>query len=123
LLLLLLGKLGVSRLALHSAKLVGLWALTTAASGTFLLEREHGGLDDSFWLQVLNLIGGHLAENLSYDLHSRRELAEDDHCLHGAGKSKPVSLRYVKWLSILVIAGAGWEPVGIVVKRSLLSSA
>ena len=31
LLLLLLGKLGVSRLALHSAKLVGLWALTTAA--------------------------------------------------------------------------------------------
>ena len=55
-LLLLLGKLMVSRLALYSAKLVGLWALTAAASGTFLLKREHGHLDDSLRLQVLDLI-------------------------------------------------------------------
>ena len=31
----------------------------------------------------------------------------------GAGKLKLASLRYVKWLSILVIAGAGWEPAGM----------
>ena len=86
LLLLLLGKLGVSQLALHSAKLVGLWALTTAASSAFLLERESGGLDDTFWLQILDLVGGCLAEDLCYDLHSRRELAEDNHCLHRGRK-------------------------------------
>jgi len=56
LLLLLLGKLRVSGLALYSAKLVGLWALTATTSGTFLLKREHGHLDDSLWLQVLDLI-------------------------------------------------------------------
>ena len=82
LLLLLLGEFGVSRLVLYSAKLVGLRALTTTVSSTFLLEREHGSLDDTFWLQVLNLIWGHLAEYLCYYLHSRRELAEDNHCLH-----------------------------------------
>ena len=38
-----------------------------------------------------------------------------------AGNSKPASLRYAKWLSIFVIAGAGCEPVGIVVERSQLS--
>jgi len=38
LLLLLLGKFGVSRLALHSAKLISLRALTTATSSTFLLK-------------------------------------------------------------------------------------
>jgi len=86
LLLLLLGELGVSWLALHSAKLIGLRALTAAASGAFLLERECGGLDNTFQLQVLNLIGGRLAENLSYDLHSRRELAKNDHHLHGGRK-------------------------------------
>ena len=35
-----------------------------------------------------------------------------------AGKLKPASLRYVKWLSILVIVGVGWELVGMVVIRS-----
>jgi len=83
LLLLLLGELGVSWLALYSAKLVGLKALTTSVRGrAFLLERECGGLDNPIRLQVLDFIWGCLAENLSYDLHSRRELAEDDHCLH-----------------------------------------
>jgi len=86
LLLLLLGELGVSRLALHSAKLIGLRALTTATSCTFLLERECGGLYDTFQLQILDLIQGHLTDNLSYDLHSRRELTEDDHHLHGGRK-------------------------------------
>jgi len=83
LLLLLLGELWVSRLALHSAKLVGLWALTTAASSAFLLEREHGGLYYSFRLQILDLIWRCLTENLSYNLHGRRELTKNDHALHG----------------------------------------
>jgi len=83
LLLLLLGKLWVSRLALHSTKLIGLRALTTATSCPFLLKREHGGLHNTFRLQVFNLVGGCLAEYLHYDLHSRRELAEDNHSLHG----------------------------------------
>ena len=81
-LLLLLGKFGVSQLVLHSAKLIGLRALTTAASGTFLLKGECGCLYNPFQLQVLDFIGGPLAENLSYDLHHRRELAEDNHGLH-----------------------------------------
>ena len=38
------------------------------------------------------------------------------------GNSKPVSLRYAKWLSILVIMGVGWEPVGMVIVRRQLSS-
>jgi len=38
LLLLLLGKFGVSQLVLHSTKLVGLWALTAATGSTFLLK-------------------------------------------------------------------------------------
>jgi len=75
LLLLLLGEFGDHQLALHSAKLVGLWALTTAVSSALLLEREHGGLDDTFWLQILDFVQGCLAEYLHYDLHSRRELA------------------------------------------------
>ena len=86
LLLLLLGEFWVSRLALHSAKLIGLRALTTAASSAFLLKREHGSLHDTFRLEVLNLIWGHLAEYLRYDLHSRRELAKNDHGLHGGRK-------------------------------------
>ena len=86
LLLLLLGKLWVSQLSLHSAKLVGLWALTTAMSSTFLLEREHGDLHNSFWFEILDLIGQRLAENLGYNLHSRRELAKNDHSLHGGRK-------------------------------------
>jgi len=81
-LLLLLGKFGVSQLALHSAKLIGLWALTTATSSAFLLKREHGGFHNTFQLQILDLIWGRLAEYLCYDLHSRRELAEDNHGLH-----------------------------------------
>ena len=81
--LLLLGELGVSWLALHSAKLIGLGALTTSAGGcTFLLKRECGGLNDPIWLEIFDLIGQHLTENLSYNLHSRRELAKDDHGLH-----------------------------------------
>jgi len=82
LLLLLLGELGVSWLALHSTKLVGLWALTAAMSGAFLLEGEHGCLHNAFQFQILDLVWGHLAEYLCYNLHSRRELAEDNHGLH-----------------------------------------
>jgi len=85
-LLLLLGEFGVSRLALHSAKLIGLWALTTTASSTFLLEGERCGLYNTFRLQIFDLVWGRLAEYLRYDLHSRRELAKNDHCLHGGRK-------------------------------------
>jgi len=83
LLLLLLGEFGVSWLVLYSAKLVGLRALTTTTSSAFLLKRERGGLDNTFQLQVFDLIRQRLTENLSYDLHSRRELAKNDHRLHG----------------------------------------
>jgi len=88
LLLLLLGELWVSWLALHSAKLVGLWALTTTVSGALLLKREHCSLYDTFRLQILDLVRGCLAEDLSYNLHSGRELAKNDHCLHGGRKIK-----------------------------------
>ena len=81
-LLLLLGELGVSRLALHSAKLIGLRALTAATGGAFLLKGERCGLYDTFRLQVLDFVQRRLAENLSYDLHSGRELAKNDHGLH-----------------------------------------
>ena len=84
--LLLLGELGVRWLALHSAKLVGLRALTTTVSSTFLLERERGGLHNTFRLEILDLIRQRLAENLGYDLHSWRELAKNDHSLHGGRK-------------------------------------
>jgi len=83
-LLLLLGKLGVSQLALHSTKLVGLGALTASTGrGAFLLKGERGSLDYPIRLEVLDLVERRLAKNLSYDLHSGRELAKDDHCLHG----------------------------------------
>ena len=61
---------------------IGLGALTTAATSTFLLKRESGGLDNTFRLQILDLVGGHLAEYLHYNLHSRRKLAENNHGLH-----------------------------------------
>jgi len=51
-----------------------------------LLKRERGGLYDAFRFDILDLVGGCLAENLSYNLHSRRELAENNHCLHGGRK-------------------------------------
>ena len=75
-LLLLLGKLRVCLLVLHSTKLVGLWGLATSATrGTLLLEQEHCHLYDSIGLQVPNLTRSSLTQDLSYDLHSRRELA------------------------------------------------
>ena len=99
LLLLLLGELEVRLLVLYSAELVGLRGLATAAVRcTLLLKREGGHLDDAIRLQGLDLAGQGLAENLSYNLHSRRELAEDDHCLH-----------------------VGRELVGMVIERSWLS--
>ena len=80
---LLLGELWVCLLALHSAKLIGLWGLTTGAMrGALLLKGEGSHFDDSIGLQGLDFAGQGLAEDLSYDLHSRRELAEDDHHLH-----------------------------------------
>ena len=82
-LLLLWGKFGVHLLALYSAKLVGLGGLATATTrGTFLLKGESGCLDDSIQFQGLHLAGQDLAEDLSYDLHSGRELAKNDHRLH-----------------------------------------
>jgi len=60
-------------------------------SCTFLLKRECGSLHDTFRLEILDLVGRHLAENLSYDLHGRRELAKDDHHLHG-GKEIEASI-------------------------------
>ena len=40
-----------------------------------------------------------------------------------AGNLKPASFRYAKWLSILMIMGMGWEPVGMVIIRRQLSLA
>ena len=82
-LLLLLGEPGVCLLVLYSAELVGLRGLATAATRcALLLEREGLHLYDTIRLQSLDLAGRGLAEDLSYNLHSRRELAEDYHCLH-----------------------------------------
>ena len=53
--LLLLGELWVHLLALHSAKLVGLWGPSTgAARGTLLLKRESCCFDDPIWLESLD---------------------------------------------------------------------
>ena len=91
-LLLLLGELGVSWLVLHSAKLIFLGALTASTRrGAFLLKREYSSLDDPVRLQVFDLIRRHLAEYLSYNLHSGRELAKDNHCLH-RGRELKVSV-------------------------------
>ena len=86
--LLLLSELGVRRLALDSAQLVSLGITTpcSARGRTFLLIRERGGLGDAVRLKVLNLVRWRLTQNLSYNLHSGRELAEDDHGLDGSGK-------------------------------------
>ena len=74
-LLLLLGELWVCLLVLHSAKLVGLRGLATATTrGTLLFEREGCCLDNTIWLQVLDFSGSGLTQNLSYNLHGRREL-------------------------------------------------
>ena len=83
LLLLLLGELWVCLLALHSAKLVGLWGLSTGAvRGALLLKRESCRLDNPIRLESLDFARQGLTQNLSYYLHSWRELAENDHCLH-----------------------------------------
>ena len=51
--------------------------------------RVDGGLrSNTFWFEVLDFIWQRLAENLSYNLHSRRELAKNDHRLHGGRKIK-----------------------------------
>ena len=105
--LLLLGELGVSQLALHSTKLVGLWALTAATGGAFLLEGEHGCLDDSFQLQILDLVRGRLAEYLRYNLHSRGELAEDNHCLHRGREVKASVLEIREVAEHLCNCGSG----------------
>jgi len=107
LLLLLLGELGVSQLVLHSTKLVGLWALTAATGGAFLLEGEHGCLDDSFQLQILDLVRGRLAEYLCYNLHSRGELAEDNHRLHRGREVKASVLEIREVAEHLCNCGSG----------------
>ena len=57
-LLLLLGELWVCLLALHSAKLVGLWGLSAGATrGALLLKREGCRLDDPIGLQGLDFTG------------------------------------------------------------------
>ena len=86
--LLLLSELGVRRLALDGAQLVSLGIVTpcSARGRTFLLIEERGRLGDAIQLQVLDLVRWRLTQNLSYDLHSGRELAEDDHRLDGSGK-------------------------------------
>jgi len=107
LLLLLLGEFGVSQLALHSAKLIGLRALTATMGGTFLLKGEHCSLYDTFWLQIFNLVRGCLAEYLRYDLHSRRELAEDNHHLHGGREIKASVLEVGEVAQHLCNCGSG----------------
>ena len=72
-LLLLLGEFGVCLLVLHSAKLIGLRGLAATRRGAFLLEGESGHLDDTIQFQVLDLTRHSLTQNLSYDIHSRRE--------------------------------------------------
>src|SRR5438128_6064851 len=64
--LLLLGELGVRRLALDSAQLVSLGVTTLVATGrrSSLLIRERSQPSDDVGLQVLDLIRGRLAENL-----------------------------------------------------------
>jgi len=107
--LLLLGELWVSWLVLYSTKLVGLWALTTATSSAFLLERERGGLDDTFQLQIFNFVRGRLAEYLCYDLHSRRELAEDNHGLHGG---REVTTSVLEVCEVAQHLGNRWSGMG-----------
>ena len=86
--LLLLSELGVRRLALDSAQLVSLGIVTpcSARGRTFLLIGERGGFGDAIRLKVFDFVRRRLTENLTYDLHSGRELAEDNHCLDGSGK-------------------------------------
>ena len=87
-LLLLLGKFRISLLALHSTKLVGLMAACGRALRA-LFESQSGCYDNLVGTESLDVRRLSLVNELSYNLHGRRELRNQDHSLHGESDLKP----------------------------------
>ena len=89
LLLLLLGEFWISLLALYSAKLVRL--VTTACSRALraLFECQGGRYANLVRFQSLDVRQLGLVDKLSYNLHGRRELGDQNHRLHGERNLEP----------------------------------
>ena len=81
--LLLLGKLWVSLLVLHSAKLVGLVTVACGRALRALFKGQSGRCNDLVGFEGLDIHRLGLVNELSYYLHRRRELCDQNHCLHG----------------------------------------
>ena len=82
-LLLLLGEFQISLLELHSAKLVCLVTVACGRALRVLFKGQSGCCDDFVGLESLDICWLGLVNELSYNLHRRRELCNQDHCLHG----------------------------------------
>ena len=81
-LLLLLGELRISLLALHSAKLVGLVTIACGRALRALFESQSGRCNDFVGFEGFDIRQLGLVNELSYNLHRRRELRNQNHCLH-----------------------------------------
>ena len=96
LLLLLLGEFRISLLALHSAKLI---CLVTAACGRALralFKCQSGHYNDFIGFESLDVRRLSLVDKLSYNLHGRRELGNQNHRLHGERNLEPGFLKVSK---------------------------
>ena len=88
-LLLLLGKFRISLLALHSAKLVCLVTVACGRALRALFEGQSGCCNNFIGLEALDVRRFRLVNELSYYLHRRRELRDQNHCLDGERDLKP----------------------------------
>ena len=95
-LLLLLGKLRIGLLALHSAKLVGLVAIACSQALRALFKGQGGRCNDLIGLQPFDVRWLGLVNELSYDLHRGRELRDQNHCLDGERDLEPGFLEVSK---------------------------
>ena len=93
LLLLLLGEFRISLLALHSAKLVRLVTVACGRALRVLFECQSGCYDNLVRFQSLDIRWLGLVNELSYNLHGRRELGDQDHRLHGERNLEPGFLK------------------------------
>ena len=95
-LLLLLGEFGISLLALHSAKLVFLVTVACGRALRALFEGQSGCCNNLVGLQSFDVCWLGLVNELSYNLHRRRELRNQNHCLHGERDLEPGFLEISK---------------------------
>ena len=82
-LLLLLGEFGVSLLALHSTKLVRLVTVACGRVLRVLFEGQSGHCNNLIRFESFDVCQLSLVNELSYNLHRRREFRDQNHSLHG----------------------------------------